>query len=296
MYDFIIVGGGPAGITAGIYAARKKLNVLLVTSDFIGQVGITGPIENWPGEPRIKGAALIKQFEEHLRKHTIDIVEEDVVSIEKEADVFSVQTESSEQTARAVLLATGRTPRFLEIPGEREYIGKGVVYCATCDAPIYQNKKVVIVGGGNNGFSSAIELTDYASEVTLLEVEDTCPADEILQEGARHKGVTVITSQTITGIFGDEYVNRVELRDGSSMAVDGVFVEIGSLPSSAIAPANVKRNTQNEIEIDQHTCATNLEGFFAAGDVTDIKDKQIVTATGEGAKAALSAYAYLRKL
>ncbi len=295
MYDVIIIGGGPAGITAGIYAARKKLKTLLLTRDFIGQVGLTGPIENWPGEPRIKGADLINQFEEHLRKHTLDIIEEEVSVIEKD-DVFRITTESGEKMARTVLLATGRTPRFLEVPGEQEYIGKGVVYCATCDAPVYQNRKVVVVGGGNNGLSSAIELTDYASEVTLLEIQDSCPADELLQERARDKGVTIRTNQTITKISGDDYVSEVELRDGSSMQVDGVFVEIGSLPNSSVAPASIKRNELNEIEIDQYSCATNLEGFYAAGDVTNIKDKQIVTATGEGAKAALSIYSYLRNL
>ncbi len=293
MQDLVIVGGGPAGITAGIYAARKKLRTALVSSDFIGQVGLTGPIENWPGEASIQGAALVDKFEDHLRRQAIEIIEEDVLSITKN-EHFIVKTEDGELTSRTVLLATGRTPQQLGVPGERDYIGKGVVYCTTCDAPVYQDKKVVIIGGGNNGFSSAIELTDYATEVTLLEIADKCRADELLQERAAKKGVSIHTNQTITEIVGDDYVSGVTLQDGSSLPVEGVFVEIGSLPNSSLAPTEVKRNEHGEIEIDYYNCATSLEGFYAAGDVTNIRDKQIVTATAEGAKAALSVYDYLQ--
>lgn len=293
MQDLVIVGGGPAGITAGIYAARKKLRTVLVSSDFIGQVGLTGPIENWPGEPSIQGAALIDKFEDHVRRQTIEIIEEDALSITKN-EHFIVKTDDGELTSRTVMLATGRTPQQLGVPGERDYIGKGVVYCTTCDAPVYQDKRVVIIGGGNNGFSSAIELTDYATEVTLLEIADKCRADELLQERAAKKGVSIHTNQTITEIVGDDYVSGVTLQDGSSLPVEGVFVEIGSLPNSSLAPTEVKRNEHGEIEIDFYNCATSLEGFYAAGDVTNIRDKQIVTATAEGAKAALSIYDYLQ--
>lgn len=293
MQDLVIVGGGPAGITAGIYAARKKLRTVLVSSDFIGQVGLTGPIENWPGEPSIQGAALIDKFEDHVRRQTIEIIEEDALSITKN-EHFIVKTDDGELTSRTVMLATGRTPQQLGVPGERDYIGKGVVYCTTCDAPVYQDKRVVIIGGGNNGFSSAIELTDYATEVTLLEIADKCRADELLQERAAKKGVSIHTNQTITEILGDDYVTSVTLQDGSSLPVEGVFVEIGSLPNSSLAPTEVKRNEHGEIEIDFYNCATSLEGFYAAGDVTNIRDKQIVTATAEGAKAALSIYDYLQ--
>lgn len=292
MQDLVIIGGGPAGITAGIYAARKKLRACLISSDFIGQVGLTGPIENWPGEPSIQGVVLIDKFEDHVRRQAIEVIEEDVLLITK-SEHFIIKTEESELTARTVLLATGRTPQQLGVPGEHRYIGKGVVYCTTCDAPVYQDKKVVIIGGGNNGFSSAIELTDYASEVTLLEIASECRADELLQERAAQKGVSVHTNQTITEIRGDDYVTAVTLQNGSSMMVDGVFIEIGSTPSSSLAPDTVKRNRYGEIEIDFYSCATSLEGFYAAGDVTNIRDKQIVTATAEGAKAALSIYDYV---
>lgn len=294
IYDVIIIGGGPAGITAGIYSARKKLRTLLVTSDFIGQVGLTGPIENWPGEPLIKGADLTEKFEQHLRNQTIEIIEEKALAIKKEQDSFLVSTEDNEFKSQAVLLTTGRTPRQIDVPGEQDYIGRGVVYCATCDAPVYQDKKVIVVGGGNNGLASAIELTDYATQVTLVESADACRADEILQERARQKGVSIHTSQTVTEIIGDEFVSAVKLKDGTLMPVDGVFIEVGSLPSTEVAPADVARNDLGEIEINPRTCETNIVGFYAAGDATDVRDKQIVIATAEGAKAALSIYDYLR--
>lgn len=296
MYDLVIVGGGPAGITAGIYAARKKLRTALVSVDFIGQVGLTGPIENWPGEPSIVGAALMDKFEGHMRRHELDIIEEEVLSIDVADVQFIVKTEEVDLASRSVLLATGRTPRRINVPGEREYTGKGVVYCTTCDAPVYQDKKVVVVGGGNNGFASAIELTDYAVEVTLLEIASECRADELLQERAADRGVVVQTGQTIAQIHGDEYVTSVTLQDGNEMTVDGVFVEIGSTPNAALAPSSVQRTDDGEIEVDFYSCVTSLEGFYAAGDVTNIRDKQIVTATAEGAKAALSAYEYLRSV
>lgn len=297
MYELIIIGGGPAGITAGIYAARKKINTLLLTTDFIGQVGLSGKIENWPGEASIQGATLIGQFEDHLRQHDIDIREDDVLSIEQSQSQFIITTEENETlTAVTVLLATGRNPKHLNVPGEKEYAGRGVVYCTTCDAPVYQDKKVVVVGGGNTGFTSALELTYYASEVTLLEATDTLPADEILQERAKKRGIRVLTNLTVKHIHGNEYVNAVELEDGQRIDADGVFIEIGHTANSTVAPQAVQRNAHHEIVINPHTCATNVDGFFAAGDVTDVKDKQIVTAAAEGAKAALSIYSYLRKL
>lgn len=294
MYDTIIVGGGPAGITAGMYLARKKLKVALITSDFIGQVGLSGMVENWPGVESIKGAELIGTFEQQLRAHTIDIIEEDVSNIGKNETHFTVSTEDADYSSHTVLTATGSTHRQLGVSGEVDYIGKGVVYCTTCDAPVYQDKKVAVVGGGNAGFASAIELTDYASDVTLIEAAQSATADELLQDRAQEKGITVITSCTIEAINGSEYVENILLSDQSIMEVDGVFVQIGYTPNSSIAPKQVKKNDKQEIIIDHATCSTNLDGFFAAGDVTNVKDKQIVTAAGEGAKAALSIYAHLR--
>jgi NADH-dependent peroxiredoxin subunit F len=296
MHDVAIIGGGPAGITAAIYCARKKLSTLLISRDFIGQVGIAGPIDNWPGDIAVPGPVLMQRFEQHLREYDVDIVEESVVSITKDA-VFEVSTEDSAHKAKTVLIATGRKPMQLGVPGEKNFIGKGVVYCTTCDAPIYQDKKVIIAGGGNNGFSSAIEMTDFASEVTLIESQDVCTADEMLQDKAREKGVTILTNCHITEILGDDFVTNVRYVQGGKETftdIDGVFIEIGSVPNTDFCPEALKQNEAGEIIIDYKTCATNIDGLFAAGDATTVKDKQIVTAAAEGAKAALSIYEYLK--
>lgn len=294
MYDTIIIGGGPAGITAGIYLARKKVRTLLITSDFIGQVGLSGQIENWPGTLSVKGSELIGLFEGQLRQQHIDIIEEDVQRTMVEKDAFTIETDETSYRARTLLLATGSTHKKLDVPGESTYIGKGVVYCTTCDAPVYQDKKVVVVGGGNAGFASAIELSDYTSDVTLIEVTDSMSADELLQDRAMQRGVRTIKNKTITKIDGGDYLDKIFLSDDSEMSVDGVFIQIGYTPNSRCAPTELQKNDAQEIIINPQTCATNVDGCFAAGDVTDIKDKQIVTAAGEGAKAALSIYAYLQ--
>jgi len=298
MYDAIIIGGGPAGITAGIYLARKNLRTLLLTKDFIGQTGLTGKIENWPGEKEISGPELMSKFEEHLREQEIEIKEEEVVGVEKE-DVFSVQTKENSFSAKVVILATGRKPRPLNIPGESEFVGKGVAYCTTCDAPFFKNKRVIVVGGGNAGFESAIELSRYASEVSLYEVASDFSADEVLREKAKKEGVKLKTNMELTEIKGGSFVEKVKQKHENSeeeeVDVDGVFVEVGSLPIMDFAKDLVSTDKKGDIEIDLFTNMTKTEGLFAAGDVTKVKEKQIVIAAGEGAKAALSAYQYIKE-
>ena len=293
-YDLIIVGGGPAGIAAGIYAARKKLRTALLSADFIGQVGLSGQVENWPGEISVKGAELIDKFAQHLRAQNIDMLEQSVESIRQIEGGFLVGAEDMQYRTSTVLLATGRIPKQLNVPGEKKYTGKGVVYCTTCDAPVYQDKQVLVVGGGNYGFSSAIELTDYAATVTLVERADSVTADEILRDRAYQAGVNVRSGLSVAEIVGDDYVHTVKLSDGSTLAVDGVFVDIGSTAQTDIVPDDVELNGAKEIVIDPRTNQTSVQGCYAAGDATDIRDKQIVVAAAEGAKAALSIYDHLR--
>ncbi len=300
MYDLIIIGGGPAGITAGIYAARKRLKTLFLTKDFIGQTGVAGEIENWPGEKSITGPELMEKFKEHLDVYDVEEKEEEVFSVTKEKN-FVVKTEKGEYSSRAIILATGRKPRELKVPGEKEFIGKGVVYCTTCDAPLFKNKKVVVVGGGNAGFESAIELTGYASEVVLLEYSSSFSADEFLQEKAKKEGVTLYKRFQVGSIEGDAFVKKINCRDletntEKSFNVEGVFVQIGSDPIANYIKDLVEKNEGGDVIIDFKTNKTKTEGLFAAGDVTDVKSKQIVVATGEGAKASLSAYDYLKNL
>ncbi len=293
MYDVIIVGGGPAGATAGIYSARKNLKTLLITKDFVGQTGLTGIIENWPGEKEITGPELMSKFEKHLRSYSIDIKEEKVLSLEKG---FKIKTESEEYLSRSVIIVSGRKSRELGVPGEKDFIGKGVVYCTTCDAPLFKGKRVIVVGGGNAGFESAIELTDHAAEVLLFEVSPVITADEILQKKAKEKGVKVFKEREIKELRGSTFLEEVDYEESGkieTVKADGLFVQIGSLPISDIARGLVEFNESGEI-ITNARCETKTRGLFAAGDVTDVPYKQIVIAAGEGAKAALSMYDYLK--
>lgn len=302
MYDFIIIGGGPAGVTAGIYAARKRMKTLLVTKNFIGQTGEAGIIENWPGDIKVTGPELMNRFEEHLRSHEIEIVEDEIFSVEKsenEAENFIVKTEDEEFEARTVIVASGRKPRPLGVPGEKEYVGKGVVYCTTCDAPTYKNKKVVVVGGGNSGFESAIEMKDYTDDVCIFEESDSLHADKILIERAGKKGIEVFKKRKVVKIKGGDFLEGIiyedlETGEQKTFETDGVFVKIGSVPAADFVKNIVEIDENGDIKIDPVSCATKTKGLFAAGDVSNVRDKQIITAAAEGAKAALSAYDFLK--
>jgi thioredoxin-disulfide reductase len=302
IYDLIIIGGGPAGITAGIYGARKKINTLLLTKDFVGQVGKTGKIENWPGSYLISGQELIENFRNHLRKFEIEIKEEEVKKIGEKGDIFEVLTlKNNNFQAKTVIVASGRNPRPLKVPGEEKFMGKGVSFCSLCDAPFFKDKVVAVVGGGNSGFEAALDLEKYCPKVYILEFSPQVKVDEISQERAEKTGkISVITQAVVEEIKGRDFVESIVYEDKTSgqkkeLEVQGVFVEIGSLPATAFLGNLVDFNQQGEIKIDLQTCATKTSGLFAAGDVTDIPYKQIIIAAGEGAKAALSAYQYLQK-
>lgn len=302
-YELIIIGGGPAGITAGIYAARKKLNTLLLTKDFTGQVGKTGTIENWPGKYQISGPDLIESFKLHLKNFEIEVKEEEVKSVTKNGDFFEVLTlKNNNFRAKAVIAASGRNPRPLKVPGEEKFMAKGVSFCSLCDAPLFKDKTVVVVGGGNSGFETALDLAKYCPKIYILEFLPKVKADEIYQEKAKNTGkISVITNALVKEIKGKDFVESLVYGDKVSgqlneLFAEGVFVEIGSLPAAAFLGDLVEFNQQGEIKIEPKTCAAKTPGFFAAGDVTDVKQKQIVIAVGEGAKAALSAYNYLENM
>jgi len=302
IYDLVIIGGGPAGITAGIYGARKKLNTFLLTKDFVGQVGKTGYIENWPGLYKILGQELLESFKSHLKKFEIEIKEEEVREIKKKDGIFKIITRKNNNfQSRAVIITSGRNPRPLKVPGEDKFMGKGVSFCSICDAPFFKDKIVAVVGGGNSGFETALDLSKYSPKVFILEFGTKVKADEVSQERAKASGkISVITNAAVKEVKGKDFVESIIYEDKNSgkleeLKVEGVFVEIGSLPATAFIKDLVEFNQRGEIKIDPMTCATKTPGLFAAGDVTDIKYKQIVIACGEGAKAALSAYEYLQK-
>jgi len=316
LYDLIIIGGGPAGITAGIYAARRKLNTLLITKNFGGQmVRKTVAIENYPGFEEISGMELIQRFEKHLRKFTrqnfakqnlggqVDIERDEVIKLKKIKNGFLVLTKSKNRfESKAVIVASGVNPRPLETPGEKKFIGRGVSYCTACDAPIFEGKTVAVIGGGNAGFEAAIALSSWAKKIYILEYGEKVRADEINQEKVKKiRKVEIITNAALKKIQGNQFVNSIIYQDRKTeknitLPAEGVFVEIGLIPATGFLKGLVDFNEKNEIIVEFETGQTKTPGLFAAGDVNIGKYKQIITACGEGAKAALYAYEYLEKL
>jgi len=302
IYDLIIIGGGPAGITAGIYAARKKLKTLIISKDFQGQVKFAVSVENYLGFQDITGIELAKKFEEHLKAQDIEILNGEAVKIKKENQFFEIITNKEKRyICLAVIIASGADPRPLEVPGEKEFIGRGVTYCTTCDAPFFNNKKVVVIGGGNSGVTAAIELSNYADKVYLMEFQPELAADELEQEKASaNEKITILTSSVLKKIEGNNFVEKITYEDlkskeNKTLKVDGIFVSVGTQPATSFINELVDFNEKDEIIVDPKTCQTKNEGLFAAGDVTDVKFNQIIIAAGEGAKAALSVYDYLKK-
>ena len=303
IYDLIIIGGGPAGITAGIYAARQRLKTLLITKGFGGQVGRKAVnIENYPGFKEISGPELIKRFEEHLKSMEIKIKIAEVGKIKKKGNEFQVFTVRKEKfSAKAVILASGADPRPLEVSGEKEFIGRGVSYCSICDGPVFRDKIVAVIGGGNAGFESAIFLSNYVKKIYILEYLWKVAADKENQERIKKTGkAEVITGVALKEIKGDKFVNSIIFEDRKTkkkkeLKIDGVFVEIGSQPATSYAKGLVDFNERDEIKVEFETCQTKTPGLFAAGDLNVGRFKQIVTACGEGAKAALAAYDYIQR-
>lgn len=303
-YDSIIVGGGPAGITTGIYGARYRLKILMITKDFGGQVAKKAvPIENYPGFKEISGIELIQKFKEHLDKFKIDVEMDSVLKIEKTNGIFQVFTQNQKQfESKTVIIASGVDPRSLKVPGEQEFIGKGVSYCTICDAALFKNKTVAVIGGGNAGFEAAIALARWARKIYILEYGEKVIADIENQELAKKTGkAEIITNAALKEIKGDKFVNSIIYQDRKTgkdeqLKVEGVFVEIGSTPASSFAKDLVELNERGEIKVDFETFQTKTPGLFAAGDVNVGKFKQIITAAGEGAKAALAAAEYLKNL
>jgi len=307
LHDLIIIGGGPAGVSAGIYAARKKIDALLITKDFMGQMSGTGEIDNYAGFPEISGMELSRRMEKHLKKFNIKIKEgEKVVKIcrkkEKGKDIFILETDKkNEYSAKAVIVATGADPRPLEAEGEKDFIGRGVSYCSICDAPLFQGKTVVVAGGGNSGFEAALDLAKYAEKIFIFEKSNEIKADEFLQKKAEKcSKIKVFLNREIKKIEGKQMVQAIVYRDiktgkESCLAVDGVFVQVGTVPSTGFLKGLVKFNERDEIEVDPETCQSSVPGIFAAGDVNNTRWKQVIIAAGEGAKAALNAYNWLQK-
>lgn len=296
IFDLIIIGAGPAGITASVYAARKRLNLLVITKDIGGQTALSGDIQNYTGYQFITGPELAAKFEEHMLRYNITVKESEAVSeLKKTDDQCAVKTDRDVYEARAVIIASGKRSRELKVPGEKEFKNRGLTYCATCDGPLFSGKDVAVIGGGNSALDATLQLMNIAKQIYLININSALGGDVVMREKVQQsKIVTILNDTQVTAIFGKGLVDGIKIRrkgKEETLLVEGVFVEIGLIPNSEFA-GEVEKNQLGEIKVNCYN-ETNLPGVFAAGDVTDVPEKQIVIAAGEGAKAALSAFRYL---
>ena len=301
MYEIIIVGGGPAGMAASVYAARKRLNTLLITGDIGGQVNWTSGVENYLGYQFIEGADLIGKFQQQVNQFPIDQkIGVKVTEIKKIDGGFEVISESGEKfQGKTVLLASGKRPRLLNVEGEKELTGRGVTYCATCDGPVFAGQKVAVIGGGNSAIEAALDMVKVAEHVDMVSVTPLTGDPIMIEKLADAKNLTIYTNYQTEKILGQGLTEGIiikEIKTGDTKQLDdtGIFVEIGLEPNSDMVKDLLKLNEYGEVPINI-ACETEIPGFFAAGDVTIVPEKQIVIAAGEGAKAALQAHRYLQR-
>jgi alkyl hydroperoxide reductase subunit F len=298
MRQLAIIGGGPAGISASIYAGRKKMDFVLITKEVGGQVIKAGSIENYLGYAMVDGIIFVEKMMEHMRKLGVEPILDDVVDVERLSDGFEVRTASGQSfKTKTVLFCTGAEHRRLNVPGEKEYTGRGISYCYTCDAPFFKDKKVAVVGGGNSGFEAVEQLLNYASTIYLLEISDQFRADEVLREKVlgSEKVIPLLRHRVVSAEGDGVFLKGVVVEDlekGKTyrLDVEGLFVEIGLEPNTKLAQKlGVLLTNKGEIIIDCNN-RTSERGIYAAGDCTNIFAKQIITAAGDGAKALLSIY------
>lgn len=304
MYDLAILGGGPAGLTAAVYAARKKLNAIFISKDIGGQVLTTMGVENYMGYQYVEGPELMEKFEKQVAIFPIEQkIGEAVTGLARQNKHFEIKVESAQTfTAKAVIIATGKRPRPLNVPGEEKLRGRGVTYCAICDAPVFKGLKVAVVGGGNSALEAVYDLLKYCPEVNLVSLTPlTC--DKIMIDRVKDidssKLKIFLEYQTLE-ILGDDRVEGMRIKslktgEITALNIGGVFVEIGLIPNSDFVKGLLKLNAYGEIEVNR-ACETGIPGLYAAGDVTDVPEKQIIVAAGEGAKATLQADKYLQRL
>ena len=302
LYEVIIVGGGPASISAAIYAARKGLEVLVIAEKLGGQMTLTGSVENYPGIPRLSGNDMADLFRNHLEGYVIaEAIGSLVISVRKEGGQFEVITDDGRKFhGSAVIYCAGMEYRKLDVPGEQRFLGKGIGFCANCDAPLYRDKRVAVVGGANSAFTAARDLLAFASEVNLVHRRREFAADQALVEQVlRSPKVKVHMPMIITSFMGNDKLTGIALQPadggaGVEIAVEGVFLEIGLIPNSEPLRGLVRLNESAEVMVNKDQ-STDVPGLFAAGDVTDIEEKQISVAVGQGARAGIASHDYLMK-
>lgn len=296
MFDLVIIGAGPAGITASIYAARKKMNFLVITKDIGGQAAWSGDIENYTGYQFITGPELVGKFEEHMRKYKIELKEnEEVIELKRKDERVLVKTDKGAYEAKTAVIASGKRSRELGVPGETEFKNRGLTYCATCDGPLFAGKDVAVIGGGNSALDAALQLIQIAKHIYLINITSALTGDAVMREKvSESKKVSILNSTRVTAVLGERMVSGIRIKredKEETLPVEGVFVEIGLIPNSEFVK-ELEKNELGEIRVNCRS-QTNIPGIFAAGDVTEVPEKQIIVAAGEGAKAALGAFRYL---
>jgi thioredoxin reductase (NADPH) len=310
LYDVLVVGGASAGLTAAMYASRQGLKTLVITKDIGGQALLTNAIENYPPFEHIGGFELMQKFEQQARSFGAEFAYEEVLSItenkEGSGGGFIIKTNNNDKgySGYTLILAFGKTPRDLNVKGEKELNGRGVSYCAVCDGPFFKNKKVAIVGVGDPALEAALYLKELASQLYIIHGTDKPVGSEesidLLQNNNNKKKIFFISNSIVKAINGNSKVESLTLYDSktkseSELDVDGIFVEMGYVARTDIVKDLVKLNGNKEIIVDKY-CGTSTKGIFAAGDVTDVPYKQAIISAGQGAIAALSAYNYLQRL
>jgi len=302
MYELMVIGGGPAGLAASVYAARKQLKTLLVSVDIGGQVNNTLGVENYLGYQFIEGPELIDKFQTQVNQFPIDQkIGYSVSRLEKIEGGFEAITETGDRyQSRVAIFATGKSPRKLNVPGEAEFTGRGVTYCAICDGPVFSGQRVVVVGGGNSALEAALDMVKIAKHVDLVSLTQLTGDPILIDKLSDAKNLSIFTEYQTEKIEGQDFVTGILIRDLKSgeskrLEVTGVFIEIGLVPNTEPVRGLIELNKWGEVPISC-SCETTIPGLYAAGDVTDVPEKQIVVAAGEGAKAALQAHRYLQRL
>lgn len=307
MYDIIIIGGGPAACSAGVYSARKKLKTLLLAKELGGQSAVSPEVQNWLGEPSITGEKLANKFVSHLRSYegeNLEIIKNNVASVEKSSNNFTVTDEEGKKyEAKTILLATGGSRRRLAVKGADDFEHKGLTYCASCDGPLFSGQNVVVIGGGNAGFGTASQLLAYCSKVTLLEAGEQFRAEAVtiekLKQNPRFEAIKNIELLEIKGSLpAGGFVSAISYRDKTTneikeLPVTGIFVEIGFAPNTQMIKNLINLNPVGYAMVDHQTQRTSQEGIWAVGDCSDVRYHQNGIAAGDAIKAIENIYEYL---
>lgn len=299
IYDTIIIGAGPAGFTAGIYAARREMKTLIIGKEPGGQVVWASEIENYPGFKSIESFELVSKMQEQVTALGVELKIDEVKTIKKEGEEFNVYTGKDNFKAKTIIIAMGLKPRRLAIPGEKELTGKGISYCANCDGPLFKNKVVAVIGGGNSALDAAEILAKIAKKVYLIHRRDEFRAFEALIEEVKAKdNIELILSSEVKQIVGKTQVEKIKVKNNKTnkindIIIDGIFIEIGRIAHTDLVKDLVERDEWNQIIVNEK-CHTKTPGVFAAGDVTTVPYKQITVASGQATIAALAAYEYLQ--